>query len=367
MYHTLLVDDQNIFIRELERLPVWGEKSGFVVSGKAKNGMEALELVRARQFHLVITDIRMPKLDGIRLLAEIKRENLCPCVSLMSEHREFSLAREGLVCGAFDYIVKPVEAQSIERLFKRVASYLNSLPLARQSGEEADREALFYPELMEAKCISLFLSQNEELTTAFLGAARQLQEAYAENGAKADLLLARLYLRVVEAVFSNLHWLENFIDRGEIETISEDLSSHGVEAAAQARSMRLGALLDIVKRFQPVVAEGVIKSICDYILNNPEANLKLTAMAEQFYMNHTYLSNMFRQKTGVSYNEYITAVKIERAKYLLKHTDLKIYEICVMLGYQDSEYFGELFKRHCGQSQSDYKKSSVSGNSHRNS
>ena len=69
-----------------------------------------------------------------------------------------------------------------------------------------------------------------------------------------------------------------------------------------------------LKKFHLGTSDELIKDICEYILNNSNSNLKLKAIAEKFYINNTYLSNTFANKTGIGFNEYVTSVKMARAK-----------------------------------------------------
>ncbi|HNU80766.1 MAG TPA: response regulator, partial [Bacillota bacterium] len=77
MLRIMIVDDVDIVRKELKRLKLWGDKTGFVISGEACNGHEALEKLEESKFDMVITDIRMPKVDGMELLKEITRRKLC--------------------------------------------------------------------------------------------------------------------------------------------------------------------------------------------------------------------------------------------------------------------------------------------------
>lgn len=128
MYNILVVDDREVFRRKLKRMPYWEECNGkFRISGEASNGLEALEFLRKQKIDLVLTDIRMPMVDGISLLKQIKQENLCSCVILLSEYAEFSYAREGILNGAFDYIVKPIDNAKVEDSFERAYTFLSSI------------------------------------------------------------------------------------------------------------------------------------------------------------------------------------------------------------------------------------------------
>ncbi|NLU42890.1 MAG: helix-turn-helix transcriptional regulator, partial [Firmicutes bacterium] len=67
-----------------------------------------------------------------------------------------------------------------------------------------------------------------------------------------------------------------------------------------------------------------------------------------------YLSTIFRQSTGTCFTDYVTGVKIDQAKRLLRETDYKVYEVSEMLGYQNAYYFSKVFKKIVGMTPSEY-------------
>jgi AraC-like DNA-binding protein/proteasome lid subunit RPN8/RPN11 len=103
-------------------------------------------------------------------------------------------------------------------------------------------------------------------------------------------------------------------------------------------------------------APELVRKVCSYILSFPEAASNLQSIAARFGVNNTYLSNLFKQKTGVGFNEYLTRVKVARAKYYLEYTDRKIGDICDTFGFADREYFNRLFKNHTGLTLTAYRK-----------
>lgn len=108
-----------------------------------------------------------------------------------------------------------------------------------------------------------------------------------------------------------------------------------------------------------MTSDRSLKALILYILNNPEKDLSLKTAAENVFLNYSYLSSNFSAKVGIHYNEYILNVKMARAAYLLLNTDMKIYEICATVSYQDTNYFTRQFKKIFSLSPSGYK--AVSG------
>ncbi|MFD2117983.1 response regulator [Paenibacillus yanchengensis] len=94
-----------------------------------------------------------------------------------------------------------------------------------------------------------------------------------------------------------------------------------------------------------------------YIRDNYMNDIRLTTVAEQFYMNPTYFSEFFKKETGRNYLEFLTHTRIEAAKkILIKHIELKTYLVAERVGYQDSRYFSQVFRKYTGLTPTDFRK-----------
>lgn len=85
-----------------------------------------------------------------------------------------------------------------------------------------------------------------------------------------------------------------------------------------------------------------------YIDAHYAENISLKKMSEYVFLSQSYLSFSFKKTTGVNFNDYITGVRMEKAKELLAATDYKVYEVCELVGYRDKKYFSDLFKKYTG-------------------
>ena len=108
--NVLLVDDEVSFVETFsERL----ELRDFEIS-KAFSGQEALKVLdENKNVEVVILDVKMPGMDGIETLAEIKRKNPLVEVMMLSGHADVESAIDGMKQGAFDYLMKPVDMDQI--------------------------------------------------------------------------------------------------------------------------------------------------------------------------------------------------------------------------------------------------------------
>jgi len=108
-FRLLLVDDEEQFRQTLgKRLKEYGYDVDEVGTG-----MDALELLGKQPIDVVVLDIRMPGLSGLETLAEIRKRNLGAEVILLTGHSDVPSAIEGMRLGAFDYLMKPHDFQSL--------------------------------------------------------------------------------------------------------------------------------------------------------------------------------------------------------------------------------------------------------------
>lgn len=125
MYDILLVDDDRVVRYHLKKMNLWKEY-GFTISNEAVDGYEALEKISSFHFDIAFVDIKMPRIDGIEFLKELRENRNDMCAIFLSGFSDFAYARQGIVLGAFDYILKPVDEKSLCDVLLRVKLYLDN-------------------------------------------------------------------------------------------------------------------------------------------------------------------------------------------------------------------------------------------------
>lgn len=105
MKKVLLVDDDMIVRITLRSLIDWGQY-GYEIAADASNGEQALRYLKEHPVDLLITDMKMPIMDGICLIRELSVRNVMPCTVVLSSYDDFKLVRESFRMGACDYLLK---------------------------------------------------------------------------------------------------------------------------------------------------------------------------------------------------------------------------------------------------------------------
>lgn len=103
-------------------------------------------------------------------------------------------------------------------------------------------------------------------------------------------------------------------------------------------------------------ARNDIEQVRKYIMNHLEENLSIDRLAGQVYLSPGYLSYMFKKETGMNLSRYIKECRMEKAKELLKETNMKIVQIGKEVGFSNVSYFCQSFREYCGVSPEKYRK-----------
>lgn len=124
-----------------------------------------------------------------------------------------------------------------------------------------------------------------------------------------------------------------------------------------ARSFRLVAplLFEWRQNAQISHAHSAVSHLQEYLLAHLHEDLSLVRLAEVSRLNPSYLSRLFKQVTGVNLNVYIQEARLNKAMELLRESDLKVYEIARLAGYEYAPYFTKIFKKHAGMSPQEYR------------
>lgn len=125
MKKILIVDDEP-FIAKSIKLMIDSIGTDFTVCGIATNGNQALQLCEETCPDIILTDIRMPVMDGLELIRQLSRNPAPPLFIILSGYGEFEYAQKALKMGVFDYLLKPLEPSALKDALERAAQSLDS-------------------------------------------------------------------------------------------------------------------------------------------------------------------------------------------------------------------------------------------------
>jgi two-component system, response regulator YesN len=139
MYKVLLVDNERIILEGISRMVEW-ESYGTVLAGTARNGIEAFEWIDKEQPDIVVSDIRMPGMDGLQLVEKTKERYPQVRFIMLSGFNEFEYARKTMQFGVKHYLLKPCSAQAIGEALAEVVEELKRLESRERFTERIQSE-----------------------------------------------------------------------------------------------------------------------------------------------------------------------------------------------------------------------------------
>lgn len=512
---VFLVDDE-IVIREGIRNNVHWDDTNLTLCGEAPDSEIALSMIQEIKPDILITDIRMPFMDGLELCRRVRSTMPWMHMVILSGYDDFSYAKEAITLGVKEYLLKPVSVRELEQVLMRIAENiereriqqadLNALKRQLDSSSRliqesclmslldgADEQAV----LRQARRLRMNLLANDYLmmiialkredqflrargvaerfadgyggavhlcvrggqiavlvmgdTTADLderayafaqavkhelerdgdvglrvaigdsvqsladlkkslaGATRllastdgrnqivgtsglpappelmqlnmlplydQLQYVRAENA----MPVIQSYLAPIGEALSQSAMMMNYIIVDMLLAASRIVEQCGFEPAeVLPETLQLNSILNetpntkdmldyacelLIRamnhrdRHSPMIHSAAVRMACQYIdANYHKPEIMLRDVAEHVSLSNNHFCTVFSQEMGSTFIEYLTRLRMEKAKAFLKSSDLSSVEIAERIGYNDSHYFRYLFKRHVGMNPRDYRAS----------
>lgn len=338
LYRLFLVDDEygqlelmrNVLLKMKEDLKI-------ECFTRPQNALSAMQISPAR---IIISDIRMPQMDGLSFIQKIRQEYPDTIIAILSAYGDFSYARQAMAYSVTDYLVKPVNRRELQKLMDDIYAKLKPKEFPRIPPKEYEH--------LERSLVSAVCLAKEEL-------AVQAMEQFLEQSKRYRLFDSTA--RVMQNFSHIIFVLRRQPGMKIPDSVFRDLNScHSLpELCTLIQNCIIKNMEKRLSRNEQGTA-SIIGEITQYIEENLEKDLSLHGIAQQFHFNPSYLSSLFKRQTNRGLKEYMIQRRMERAKGLLTGSNLKIQQIAARCGYEDDSYFVQLFKRQTGLSPSQYRR-----------
>lgn len=336
MYDVLVAAQSSALIESLQQMHIWGELTGFRIQDILQEDERLLEALRQNHYHLIFLQERGGE-RTTELLRIIKKENLVRGVAVISETPEFHAVRSAFLAGADDYYILPFEVSQFIALFSKI--------------ENAEHGQLATEIYREEELITLFENSDESIQERLDEMFYRIVAEY-RDGNEAVAYLRHITESVVATLFSEHTWLANYYEPADF--LEVPYAFPGYEQELHGRLNNLYTLFRNYTGLYPTHGEQM-GPILDYILQNPEGDLRQKTLAEELHINRSYLSTVFGVQVGASFVDYVNTVRLARAAYLLRHTECKVMDIAACLDYHDMGYFLKRFRAQYGMTPSQYR------------
>ncbi|WP_121611299.1 response regulator transcription factor [Mesobacillus foraminis] len=367
MYKVVIVDDDRIIRKGLATVVPW-EKHGFQLVGEAADGEQGLELIERENPHIVVSDIKMPFLDGLEMAKEIRKKNNRTKIILLTGYEDFKYAHEAIKVRAFDYLLKPVETESLLEKVKQASrewedEYLREKQISEgsQAIEKEFLKKLSNPlsgaievPRFEEECIPLIKLGLSEKVSGYL-------ENTQNNLMSKDISLEDVKLMAIGLMSLIIHesskWAKTWDHSRFIDVQNEIMSMETITEIFETLEKMAVDLAAFVNGLNKNQKHSLVDKAIDYIKQNyHNEDLSLQTVAEKVHVSPAYLSNLFKVEKGFNFGEFLLETRMKAAMEIFRQRDFKTYEVAEQVGYANPQYFSSSFKKYTGYSPAEFKK-----------
>lgn len=414
---ALIVDDEK-HVRDAIRYFIPWEEHEIETVLEATNGQEAIELIRRENPAIIFTDMKMPLVGGVELMAWIHKFAPRAKTIVISGYHDFEYVQPTIVYGGMDYLLKPLKSKPLIEAAERAVRAWKLEEEERRRGLDRELEVNTMRPLYRDKLMSDWVSGR----LAYRDLADRLQQEFGLPKAlkriscaviplvpleptlaarfKDDAqLVAFAVLNICNEVLNDarlgcaFHYWGTGTDIGIV--LWEDATEAGLTLAkiGDAAERLFGGHLDIglgtsspfpdgaVQSFEQAsqalrlrqadkrVLSGIyafmenkdsrlVHDIRAYLETNYHREITLQDIAERFFVSRENVSRKFKQVTDENLIDYLTRLRIEKAKQLLADPTIRLSRIAEMVGIQDEKYFSRVFKKLTGSSPREFRKRS---------
>ena len=382
MIRVLVVDDEPLVRSSLKAMTDW---SSFDIDlePEARNGIEALKLLDVESIDVVLLDMNMPRCDGIGFLTRMQERSEQPSVVVLSAYDDFALVRSAFTLGASDYLLKSeMNIQNVLEAIRNAAG--PRIPVADADPADARLRQQLLRDLCHGASPELIvpLLGDVGIRIEFPTVVCQFRDTDPiqdvpgdRNGSGHRQGIAFHYLQTAlaeraEGQFVRLGparivWLLQRPKHTEPQRVrleAESLCRDVAEITAQATNSLLDWAVGETALEYSGIPESlaasdrllervsrVVRRAMNYIRKHyADADLSLEEVSSHVGVSRSHLSSQFRRERGVGFAEYVTALRIERARLLLEQTARRIYEVAEDVGFHSVEHFSRTFKKATG-------------------
>lgn len=374
--HILITDDES-YIREGIKRTIESVFPNYQVH-LASSAEEAVLMMSQHRIDIILTDILMPGINGLELMRISRHSQPQAKWIVISAHSEFSYAQQAVHLGARDYLLKPIGKKKLVELMESLTIEIRQERVVSK-GEEALKDGLNYLRegvfqrlaaglSMGKISLDTFIADYPEFYLVLVKMEQDQRSTHLEHFIVENVLNELIDQSgqgfVVSFDRNSLLGLVTLREDVQIQHLLEPLQEHlhqylkipfstrqsgphhKIEhVAVEVNRLREERIEQSEASEEGSSSDHAIQIALQYIRAHFNEELSLEKVAAVVFLNPIYFSQLFKQKTGQGYKDYVICLRMEQAKALLHNPKLKLADIAEQIGYTNVGHFTQVFRK----------------------
>lgn len=270
MLKAVIIDDEPIIVEGLSRSIKW-EQYGCEVVGTAYSGEEGLALIKEIKPNIVFSDIRMPNMDGLTMIAAVKSQFPETEITILTGFQDFEYARQAIILGVTRFLVKPSKMDELNEAVEAMSQNLKAKGICGDSNEKPVEENLEHS-LDEEGNIVVEAGENGD--------------DFDQQGAEAGSFLVNNALKYME---------EHYQEKLKLQDVADQVYVSQWHLSKLLNRYKQQSFSDILNNIRIEKAKELLK----------DPALRIGDIAEMVgFLDMAHFSRVFKRHTGVSANEF---------------------------------------------------------------
>lgn len=334
MQSVSVFDRKGVFYDKIKSYSFWNKYHDFKIVDNCITSINELDVhLCETKSDILIFVIGSPQMD-LEYISSILKFHSKLRIIAVGYQKEYAVVRSYFTSGVFDYLIgdftEEIFEEAVSRLYETegVSYILNNLRLKT-----------------DALIANIFLGGGQEQIIV-RQIIDQIYEDWNNDSVNCQVVAQKAKNYIYEILIDRKPWLEKFLYKNDFADVTkyalfekDAIADEWVSAFTQASAM--------VRKYQ-MIDDKLVYKIGKFAVVHVDEMLSLDDVSRGVFLNSSYISHIFKKTTGVSFVDFMTEVKIDRAKILLRTPDVLIKEVAQTLGYSSQEYFSRLFKKKTG-------------------
>ncbi len=404
MYNLIIIEDKKLIRNQLNELVEWSDY-GFCVTGLFDNGKIALDFIETNPVDAIITDIEMPVMDGITLAEICNRKHPNIKIMFISAYSEFRYAQSAIKHGVVSYVTKPITMDDLREniiLLKDAVEKSNTRSHITDDDISLEKQYLFTRILQSpddevdeiitnlgfigvdidsrhTPCAIVQISINEFKEFIMNTWTHGKDRLYNAVSFLTETARDDFFVSLVNTSYSKLDFLVFYCGNDDFESTLNDFrqsvqaninSALGLDTLVTAKQLcenieKMRSIFAVnneenaPEEYSVSVKNQLIENAIAYMNEHYSEDISLSEIASHVGFTPNYFSAYFKNVTGEKVVDYLTKIKLEKAKEFLLNPTMSMATICEKVGYKSITHFYKLFKKYMNMTPAEYRNKQI--------